>query len=77
MDTSGPESQASTFNIHFTGILNQQENSRVDHANFRYLLWKAMAEFPEVVEQRSRDIVPLFFRFLRCAFFLGLIVQPL
>ncbi|XP_072511808.1 small subunit processome component 20 homolog [Notamacropus eugenii] len=37
---------------------------RLDHANFRFLLWKALAKFPERVEPRSRELSPLFLRFI-------------
>lgn len=42
-----------------------QHENRGDHSNFRYLLWKAMASFPEVAERKSTDVVPLFLRFVR------------
>lgn len=35
-----------------------------DHLNYRNLLWRAMAMFPDVCEVRNRDVVPLFFSFL-------------
>ncbi|XP_063868491.1 small subunit processome component 20 homolog [Scylla paramamosain] len=35
-----------------------------DHLNYRNLLWRAMAMFPDVCEARNRDVVPLFFSFL-------------
>ncbi|XP_038612128.1 small subunit processome component 20 homolog [Tachyglossus aculeatus] len=38
---------------------------RLDHTNFRFLLWKALAKFPERVEPRSRELCPLFLRFMR------------
>ncbi|XP_033619392.1 small subunit processome component 20 homolog [Fukomys damarensis] len=37
---------------------------RLDHANFRFLLWRALAKFPERVEPRSRELSPLFLRFI-------------
>ncbi|XP_035875363.1 small subunit processome component 20 homolog isoform X2 [Phyllostomus discolor] len=37
---------------------------RLDHTNFRFLLWKALAKFPERVEPRSRELSPLFLRFI-------------
>uniref|UniRef100_A0A673V841 UTP20 small subunit processome component n=1 Tax=Suricata suricatta TaxID=37032 RepID=A0A673V841_SURSU len=37
---------------------------RLDHTNFRYLLWRALAKFPERVEPRSRELSPLFLRFI-------------
>ncbi|XP_060633217.2 small subunit processome component 20 homolog [Anolis sagrei] len=39
-------------------------NERVDHANFRFLLWKAMSKFPDRVEPRSRELSPLLLRFI-------------
>uniref|UniRef100_A0A8D1FQR2 Small subunit processome component 20 homolog n=1 Tax=Sus scrofa TaxID=9823 RepID=A0A8D1FQR2_PIG len=41
---------------------NLQE--RLDHTNFRFLLWRALAKFPERVEPRSRELSPLFLRFI-------------
>lgn len=38
---------------------------RLDHTNFRFLLWRALAKFPERVEPRSRELCPLFLRFIR------------
>ncbi|XP_032139103.1 small subunit processome component 20 homolog [Sapajus apella] len=37
---------------------------RLDHTNFRFLLWKALTKFPERVEPRSRELSPLFLRFI-------------
>ncbi|XP_066264950.1 small subunit processome component 20 homolog [Branchiostoma lanceolatum] len=37
--------------------------STPDHANFRHLLWNAMAEFPDKCEPKSRDLSPLLFQF--------------
>ncbi|XP_054430613.1 small subunit processome component 20 homolog [Pteronotus mesoamericanus] len=37
---------------------------RLDHTNFRFLLWQALAKFPERVEPRSRELSPLFLRFI-------------
>lgn len=38
---------------------------RLDHTNFRFLLWQALAKFPERVEPRSRELSPLFLRFIK------------
>lgn len=40
-------------------------NDRTDFPNFRSLLWRAMAQFPERVEPRSRELSPLLLRFIR------------
>ncbi|XP_061495457.1 small subunit processome component 20 homolog isoform X2 [Rhineura floridana] len=37
---------------------------RMDHANFRLLLWNAMSKFPDRVEPRSRELSPLLLRFI-------------
>ncbi|XP_019587661.2 small subunit processome component 20 homolog [Rhinolophus sinicus] len=37
---------------------------RLDHTNFRFLLWRALAKFPERIEPRSRELSPLFLRFI-------------
>uniref|UniRef100_K7GES8 UTP20 small subunit processome component n=1 Tax=Pelodiscus sinensis TaxID=13735 RepID=K7GES8_PELSI len=39
-------------------------SERIDHANFRFLLWKALAKFPDRVEPRSRELSPLLLRFI-------------
>ncbi|XP_044311649.1 small subunit processome component 20 homolog isoform X3 [Varanus komodoensis] len=39
-------------------------SERMDHANFRLLLWKAMSKFPDRVEPRSRELSPLLLRFI-------------
>ncbi|XP_069048890.1 small subunit processome component 20 homolog [Lepisosteus oculatus] len=38
-------------------------DDRTDFTNFRFLLWKAMALFPDRVEPRSRELAPLLLRF--------------
>ncbi|XP_032077159.1 small subunit processome component 20 homolog [Thamnophis elegans] len=37
---------------------------RMDHTNFRFLLWKAMSRFAYRVESRSRELSPLLLRFI-------------
>ncbi|KYO17523.1 small subunit processome component 20-like protein [Alligator mississippiensis] len=39
-------------------------SERMDHTNFRFLLWKALAKFPDRVEPRSRELSPLLLRFI-------------
>ncbi|KAM4881703.1 small subunit processome component 20 homolog [Thomomys bottae] len=53
------------------GALYQQQlalktdcQERLDHTNFRFLLWRALTKFPERVEPRSRELSPLFLRFI-------------
>ena len=42
------------------------ESSRVDHANFRFLLWKCVSSLnPNMAEPRSRILVPLVLRFVK------------
>lgn len=53
------------FDRHNIASLGPRQENRADHVNFRYLLWKAMASLPEVAEQKSRDLVPMFLRFVR------------
>lgn len=53
------------FDRHNSTSLGPRQENRADHVNFRYLLWKAMASFPEVAAQKSRDVVPMFLRFVR------------
>lgn len=40
-------------------------NLRPDDQNFRYLLWKAMLEFSDEAESKSRDFILQFIRFAR------------
>ncbi|KAM8820065.1 small subunit processome component 20 homolog [Eudromia elegans] len=40
-------------------------SERLDHTNYRFLLWKALAKFPDRVEPRSRELSPLLLRFIR------------
>ncbi|XP_071533546.1 small subunit processome component 20 homolog [Panulirus ornatus] len=35
-----------------------------DYFNYRDLLWNAMEKFPDVCEAKSRDLVPMFFKFI-------------
>ncbi|XP_047431848.1 small subunit processome component 20 homolog isoform X2 [Mugil cephalus] len=52
-------------------------NDRTDFPNFRSLLWRAMAQFPERVEPRSRELSPLLLRFIRNEFYpTDLLVAP-
>lgn len=50
-------------------VLNPIE--RTDFTNFRGLLWRAMSQFPERVEPRSRELSPLLLRFIRCVWALS------
>lgn len=43
-------------------------NERTDFINFRSLLWRSMAQFPDRVEPRSRELSPLLLRFIRSVF---------
>lgn len=36
-----------------------------DEVNFRFYLWKSMHLFPVLCEKKNRDVVPLFFDFIR------------
>lgn len=38
---------------------------RLDHTNYRFLLWRALMKFPERVEPRSRELSPLLLRFIK------------
>uniref|UniRef100_A0A1A8FK18 UTP20, small subunit (SSU) processome component, homolog n=1 Tax=Nothobranchius korthausae TaxID=1143690 RepID=A0A1A8FK18_9TELE len=52
-------------------------NERTDFPNFRSLLWRAMSQFPERVEPRSRELSPLLLRFIRNEFYsTDLLVAP-
>ncbi|XP_023930047.1 small subunit processome component 20 homolog [Lingula anatina] len=50
------------FRLHCSKCSSTKD--RPDHANVRLLLWKAMHLFPDKCEAKTREIVPLFFRFL-------------
>lgn len=43
-------------------------SERTDFPNFRSLLWRAMAQFPDRVEPRSRELSPLLLRFIKSVF---------
>ncbi|XP_054911685.1 small subunit processome component 20 homolog [Poeciliopsis prolifica] len=49
--------------------LTTDPDERTDFPNFRDLLWRAMAQFPDRVEPRSRELSPLLLRFLRNEFY--------
>ncbi|GAA6068913.1 small subunit processome component 20 homolog, partial [Tachysurus ichikawai] len=52
-------------------------SDRTDFTNFRSLLWKAMNQFPDSVEPRSRELTPLLLRFIRNEFYpADLLVAP-
>ncbi|XP_029455579.1 small subunit processome component 20 homolog [Rhinatrema bivittatum] len=52
-------------------------SDRTDYTNFRFLLWKAMAEFPDRVEPRSRELSPLLLRFISNEYYpADLLVAP-
>lgn len=46
-----------------------ESSDRTDFPNFRSLLWRAMSQFPERVEPRSRELTPLLLRFVRNEFY--------
>lgn len=48
--------------------LTSDPNERTDFPNFRSLLWRSMAQFPDRVEPRSRELSPLLLRFVRSVF---------
>ncbi|XP_031438174.1 small subunit processome component 20 homolog isoform X1 [Clupea harengus] len=63
----------------FLKQLDEEEEigDRTDFTNFRNLLWKAMSQFPDRVEPRSRELTPLLLRFIRKEFFPSdLLVAP-
>ncbi|XP_045928602.1 small subunit processome component 20 homolog, partial [Micropterus dolomieu] len=57
--------------------LTSDPNERTDFPNFRSLLWRSMAQFPDRVEPRSRELSPLLLRFIRNEFYpADLLVAP-
>ncbi|MGH0116505.1 UNVERIFIED_CONTAM: hypothetical protein FKN15_009638 [Acipenser sinensis] len=52
-------------------------DERTDFTNFRFLLWKAMALFPDRVEPRSRELSPLLLMFINNEYYSAdLLVAP-
>ncbi|XP_038636090.1 small subunit processome component 20 homolog [Scyliorhinus canicula] len=50
---------------------------RTDRTNFRFLLWKAMGDFSDRVEPRSRELSPLLLRFINNEYYpVDLLVAP-
>ncbi|KAM7378035.1 hypothetical protein PAMA_013096 [Pampus argenteus] len=49
--------------------LTSNPSERTDFPNFRSLLWRAMAQVPDRVEPRSRELSPLLLRFIRNEFY--------
>uniref|UniRef100_A0A3P9K9E8 UTP20 small subunit processome component n=1 Tax=Oryzias latipes TaxID=8090 RepID=A0A3P9K9E8_ORYLA len=56
--------------------LNSDPYDRTDFPNFRGLLWRAMAQFPDRVEARSRELSPLLLRFINEFYPADLLVAP-
>ncbi|XP_041833171.1 small subunit processome component 20 homolog [Melanotaenia boesemani] len=57
--------------------LTSDPNERTDFPNFRSLLWRAMSQFPDRVEPRSRELSPLLLRFIKNEFYPSdLLVAP-
>ena len=51
---------------------SHETTDKPDHVNFRFYLWKSMRLFSDLCEKKNRDIVPLFFdfmRFVHCSWF--------
>lgn len=54
-----------------------ESSDRTDFPNFRSLLWRAMSQFPDRVEPRSRELTPLLLRFVRNEFYTAdMLVAP-
>uniref|UniRef100_A0A3Q3F398 UTP20 small subunit processome component n=1 Tax=Kryptolebias marmoratus TaxID=37003 RepID=A0A3Q3F398_KRYMA len=51
-------------------------SDRTDFPNFRGLLWRAMAQFPDRVEPRSRELSPLLLRFINEFYSSDMLVSP-
>ncbi|XP_015276790.1 PREDICTED: small subunit processome component 20 homolog [Gekko japonicus] len=66
MDTEREKVQEGDVSVLYLEQLKCQAwcNERMDPANFRFLLWKAMSKFPDRVEPRSRELSPLLLRFI-------------
>jgi U3 small nucleolar RNA-associated protein 20 len=57
-----PSSMLELFRHHWDFI--SMSKDRPDSSNFRYLLWQTMTKFPHLCQASSKQMVPLFFRFL-------------
>ncbi|XP_060101236.1 small subunit processome component 20 homolog [Heteronotia binoei] len=66
MDTEKEKVQEGDVSVLYLEQLKCQTwcSERMDPANFRFLLWKAMSKFPDRVEPRSRELSPLLLRFI-------------
>ncbi|KAF5898818.1 small subunit processome component 20, partial [Clarias magur] len=69
----GPETDvinSGDVGVLFLEQLKQADSvdDRTDFTNFRSLLWRAMSQFPDRVEPRSRELSPLLLRFIRNEF---------
>uniref|UniRef100_UPI00398E4C32 small subunit processome component 20 homolog n=1 Tax=Pristiophorus japonicus TaxID=55135 RepID=UPI00398E4C32 len=57
--------------------LATKPSERTDHTNFRFLLWKAMAGFPDRIEPRSKELSPLLLRFINNEYYpADLLIAP-
>ncbi|XP_048404834.1 small subunit processome component 20 homolog [Stegostoma tigrinum] len=57
--------------------LASKSSERTDRTNFRFLLWKAMSDFADRVEPRSRELSPLLLRFINNEYYpADLLVAP-
>src|SRR6185503_1348248 len=48
--------------LHIVSLCSPR-NERHDYWNYHGLVIKTLTEFPEIAEQRSKQLIPLFFRF--------------
>uniref|UniRef100_A0A3B3UBG5 UTP20 small subunit processome component n=1 Tax=Poecilia latipinna TaxID=48699 RepID=A0A3B3UBG5_9TELE len=56
--------------------LTSDPDERTDFPNFRDLLWRAMVQFPDRVEPRSRELSPLLLRFVNEFYPADMLVAP-
>ena len=54
-----------TFAQYISNASEVDSLSRPDDNSFRLLMCEAMGKFPQLVESKSRDVLPIFFIFLR------------
>ena len=64
-DGTDDEDEDESDDVLSTEIVRLSSKDRPDVNNFRQLLWKAMARFSRVAEAKSKELVPLFFTFLK------------
>lgn len=53
------------FGRYFAESVSVEHEEIPDYFNFRILLWKVMSKCPSTIEEKSEDVVKIFFEFIR------------